>query len=79
MNDEEKAIMGRHVNYWLKNYRDDDVVIVYGSVLDPAGAYGVGNISVETEEQVTEITSNNPASEINKYEVYPIMAIVKQI
>lgn len=52
---------------------------MYGSVLDPAGAYGVGNISVETEEQVTEITSNNPASEINKYEVYPIMAIVKQI
>ena len=78
MNDEEKAIMGRHVNYW-KKLMDDDDAIVYGLMPDPAGAYGVGNISVETEEQVTEITSNNPASEINKYEVYPIMAIVKQI
>lgn len=77
MNDEERAIMGRHIQYW-KKLMDDNVALVYGPVLDPSGTYGVGIISVDTEKRVKEITSNDPASAINKYEVYPMMAIVKQ-
>ena len=77
MNDEEKAIMGQHVNYWEK-LMDDDIALVYGAVFNPAGDYGVGIISVDTEERVKEITSNDPASAINKYEVCRMMAIVKQ-
>lgn len=57
---------------------DDDIVVVFGQVLDPAGVFGVEIVSADSEEQVKEITSNNPASAINKYEVHPMMAIVKE-
>lgn len=76
MNDEERAIMEQHVKYW-KKLMDNDVALVFGPVLDPAGAYGVGIISVESQEQAKKITSNDPASRINSYEVYPMMAMVK--
>lgn len=75
MNDEERAIMTQHITYW-KEYMRKDVAIVFGPVLDPAGTYGLGIVLVDDEAQLQEIISNDPAVTINKYEYYPMLAIL---
>lgn len=75
MTPEERAIMQQHVAYW-KGWMDKGFVLVYGPVIDPKGVYGLGVVGVETEEQVNELIANDPASQINTYEVYPMMAVV---
>jgi uncharacterized protein YciI len=74
MTDEERKIMVEHIAYW-KAYMAKGMVVVFGPVMDPAGVYGVGVLSVDNEDQVKEITGNDPASAINHYEIYPIRAI----
>ena len=74
MNDEERAIMQQHIVYW-NGLMEQGKVIVYGPVMDPAGAYGLGVVEVENEEEVKELTSNDPAATINTYEYYPMRAI----
>lgn len=38
--------------------------------------YGLGIIAVESEEEVKEFIANDPATQINRYEYYPMMAVV---
>jgi uncharacterized protein len=75
MTDEERAVMGAHLQYW-NGLMEKGTAIVFGPVLDPAGIYGFGIISVDAETEVAEITKNDPASAINRYESYPMMAVV---
>ena len=75
MNDEERGIMLQHVDYW-KEHMKAGKVIVFGPVFDPAGAYGLGILAVSSEEEVTAFIQKDPASQINRYEYYPIRAIV---
>ena len=75
MTDEEKSIMQQHVSYWGQ-LMDQGIVVVYGPVFDPAGPYGLGIVEVDNEEQVISITSNDPATAVNRYEFYPMRAIV---
>lgn len=74
MNDEERAIMQQHVAYWME-LMNQGKVIVFGPVSDPAGAFGMGVIEVASEDEVKNITENDPASKINRYEVYPMRAV----
>lgn len=74
MTDQEKAIMQQHVIYW-GGLMDKGIVVVFGPVMDPKGAYGMGVVEVEAEEQLLELTKNDPASSINQYEYYPMRAI----
>ena len=53
-------------------------VVVFGPVIDPNDVYGLGVISVDREEQVNEFIENNPAAEINKYEDFPMMAVIPE-
>jgi len=75
MTDEERSIMQQHVGYWM-GYMNKGMVLVFGPVLDPAATYGLGIVCVENEEEVKEMIAGDPAATINRYEYYPMMAIV---
>jgi len=76
MTPEERAVMMEHITYW-KALMDKDKVIVFGPVMDPKGAYGLGVIEAENEEEVKAFIANDPATKINTYEFYPMRAVVK--
>jgi uncharacterized protein YciI len=75
MTEEELGIMKQHQQYWM-GLINRGIVIVYGPVFDPKGGYGLGVIEVDSEEDVKDIISSDPAIRINKYEYYPMRAIV---
>lgn len=75
MTDDERAIMTKHVAYWM-DIMNRGKVLAFGPVLDPKSVYGLGIVAVENEQEVKEFISNDPASGINKYEYFPMNAIV---
>lgn len=75
MDDEEKSIMQQHVVYW-RGLRDNGFALVYGPVIDPKGAYGIGIIEADSQEQVEEFIANDPANGLNQYEFYPMRAVL---
>lgn len=75
MNDEERAIMGQHLAYWTEHMNKGNV-IVFGPVLDPQAVYGLGVVAVDDETQLKDFMDNDPAAKINRYEYYPMQAVV---
>lgn len=76
MTPEERAIMMQHIAYW-KTYLDEGKLLVYGPVMDPAATYGMGILLVEDEEEVKTLIAGDPAGKINRYEYYPMRAVVR--
>ena len=76
MTDEEKAIMGQHVNYWTEKMNNGKVV-AFGPVLDPNGPYGLGIVATDDEQEVIALIEGDPAGKINQYEYFPMKAIVQ--
>ena len=77
MTDEERSIMQRHVAYWQDLMRKGKV-IVFGPVLDPKAAYGFGVISADDEQEVKDFIAGDPAGRVNRYEYYPMLAVVPE-
>ena len=77
MTPEELSIMQQHVAYW-KSYLDNGTLIVYGPVLDPKAVYGLGVIGVSSEDELKALIEKDPASRINKYEYFPMRAVVSK-
>jgi len=75
MTDEEQAIMMKHVAYWTE-FMNQGKVVAFGPVLDPNEVYGLGIMSVDSEQEVKDFIANDPAAKINRYEYYPMNAIV---
>jgi uncharacterized protein YciI len=75
MNDEERAIMGQHVAYWTEKMNEGKV-IAFGPVLDPESVYGLGIIAANDEQEVNSFIASDPAVKINKYEFFPMLAVV---
>jgi hypothetical protein len=50
--------------------------LIFGPVFDPKGAYGIAIVGVHSEEDLTGFIKPDPATSINAYEYYPLMAIV---
>ena len=75
MTDEERAIMMKHVAYWTE-IMNQGKVLAFGPVLDPGEVYGLGIIAVDNEQEVKDFIANDPATQINKYEYFPMKAIV---
>ncbi len=75
MSDEERTIMTLHVAYW-KQKMSEGKVIVFGPVFDPNGPYGLGIVKVDDEEEVKLFIKDDPASQINQYEYFPMNAVV---
>jgi hypothetical protein len=77
MTDAERHIMQLHVAYW-GSLMNKGMVVVYGPVMDPAGVYGIGVVEAEDEAQLKEMIKNDPASQINNYDYYPMRAVLAE-
>jgi uncharacterized protein YciI len=75
MTEEERVIMKEHVGYWT-GLMNKGKIVVFGPVLDPKEVYGLGIVSVDNEQEVKDLIANDPAGKINKYEYFPIKAVV---
>ena len=75
MSDDETAIMMEHIGYWTEKMNLGKV-LVFGPVLDPRAVYGLGIVAVDSEQEVEEFIANDPAGKINKYEYFPLRAMV---
>ena len=77
MTDEERAIMMQHVGYWTE-LMNQGKVLAFGPVMDPKEIYGLGIISVDSEDEVKDFIANDPAAQINRYEYFPMRAVVPE-
>lgn len=75
MTEQERGIMQQHVVYW-RNLMNNEIALVYGPVIDPKGVYGLAIIAADSPEQVEELIKNDPATGLNRYEYYQMMAVV---
>ena len=78
MTDQELSIMKEHIGYWT-DLMNTGKVLVFGPVLDPKEIYGLGIVSVDSEQEVQNLIANDPAGKINKYEYFPMNAVVPNI
>lgn len=78
MTHDERSIMLQHVEYWRK-LLNKGKVYAYGPVIDPKGIYGLGIVSVDSEQELKDFIANDPAGKINKYEYFPMKAVVPDI
>ena len=60
MSEAEQAIMGEHADYWT-SFFEEGRVVVFGVVMDEAGAWGLAVIEAEGEDDVRAIASEDPA------------------
>jgi len=78
MTDEEKRIMQEHITYW-NDLLAKGIAIVFGPVFEPSGVFGIGIVTVKDEQSLQDIEANDPALKAgNRYEAYPMMAVVRQ-
>ena len=77
MTDEERGIMMKHVAYWT-TIMNQGKVLAFGPVMDPKEVYGLGIIAADNEAEVKEFIANDPAAAINRYEYFPMKAVVKE-
>ncbi len=75
MSEKERYIMQEHVIYW-KEKMNEGKVVAFGPVIDPRETYGLGIVMVENEKELLDFIENDPASQINRYEYYPMRAVV---
>lgn len=75
MSEEERSIMMEHVAYWTE-IMNQGKVLAFGPVLDPKAVYGLGIVAVENEKEIEEFIANDPAAKINRYEYFPMNAVV---
>lgn len=74
MSDQEREIMQQHVEYW-NGLLSKGIAVVFGPVFDPNGAYGLGVVEVDDEDQLKEIMEKDPAVLVNRYEYTPMKAV----
>lgn len=80
MSDDERAIMGAHVQYW-GGLAQQGVAVVFGPVAgDPAGSWGLAITEADHADQVRGLGADDPAisSGMATFEVYEMpRAIVR--
>lgn len=71
MTGDERAVMTRHVAYWSEK-AEEGTAVVFGPVMDPAGAYGMGVYQVQDEAEMRDLLAHDPANGLLQYEVFPM-------
>ncbi len=74
MTDAEAAVMGGHAAYWSELLARGNAV-VFGPVLDPKGAWGLGIIRAETESDARALLEDDPILGADlgfSYEMFPM-------
>ena len=69
--------MNAHGVYWSAFIKNGTAIVI-GPVMDPKGGFGMAVVEVDTEEQLNEIISNDPANRLHKFETYPMLATYKK-
>lgn len=70
---EEQAIMGEHVAYWTQ-HAAEGTAVAFGSVMDPAGIWGIAILDVDSEEAAGTLRADDPAvrKQLARAEIYPM-------
>ena len=79
LNDQEKAMMQEHFQYW-KGRQEQGEVLVFGPVLDPQGPYGMGVIVAADEAAAGAFAAGDPAMKSNSgfaCEIHPMRAVTR--
>ena len=69
--------MIKHVAYWSELLKLG-FIYAFGPVLDPKEVYGPGVVAVNDEAALKKLIENDPAGNINKYEYFPMKAVVPE-
>jgi hypothetical protein len=77
MSPDERSIMQTHSQYW-REWQARGFVVVFGPVLDPAGAFGMGVVGVEDEAQLRQMVAGDPAQALTSIEYFPMRAVLPQ-
>ena len=75
MTADEAAMMREHVAYWEKLMAEGTHVLALGPVYDPAAPFGMGVVETGGDDELRELTANDPAIKANRgmrYESYPM-------
>jgi uncharacterized protein YciI len=64
MSEAEAAIMGDHAGYWIA-LSEQGSVVVFGVVLEAAGAWGLAVVEAQDEDAVRAIAADDPAVSTN--------------
>ncbi len=77
MTDAERAVMGKHVEYW-RAHLDAGRAVVFGPVADPAGGWGLGVVRVADEAALQGYEAEDPAVRDlgMRYETLPMVRAV---
>ena len=75
MTPEEFTVMRTHSNYW-REWQARGYVVVFGPVLDPAGAFGAGVVGVDDEQEIRDMVAGDPANELTRIEYFPMKAVL---
>lgn len=75
MTTHERDIMQRHAAYWAI-HMERGLVHVFGPVLHPKGVFGLGIVSVASEEELKSFIDHDPSLEFNTIEYYPMLATI---
>jgi len=75
MTPEEFAVMNTHANYW-RDWQSRGYVVVFGPVMDPTGAFGMGVVGVEDEEELKGMVAGDPANGLTRIEYFPMKAVL---
>ena len=64
MTEAEQAVMGQHAAYWTALFEEGSVV-VFGVVMEEAGAWGLAVVEAENEGDLRAIAAEDPAVKTN--------------
>lgn len=64
MTEAEQAVMGEHAVYWTNLFEDGSVVL-FGVVVEQAGAWGLAVVEADDEDVVRALGSEDPAIKAN--------------
>jgi hypothetical protein len=78
MTADERALMGEHAKYWGRKL-GEGVVVAFGPVLDPAGAWGLGLVQAQDDAELHAFEQGDPLIAANRgfrIEALPIAKLV---
>lgn len=73
MTSEERALMEKHSAYFRQHF-DLGKLLLYGPVMAPKGAFGLGILEVADEAEARRFGENDPSvrAGLNRFEIYPM-------
>lgn len=71
----KRSFMEKHAPYWSEKAAQG-IAVVFGSVIDPKGVYGIGIYQVKDKAEMNGLLDQDPANGLLNYEVMPMARAV---